>query len=85
MVRPAIFGNTLKINMEELPRNEVLQVLLDAMHFARIDKDLLLEDLLYQRLIDVMRDLDLMYKATDSTLLQREKNINDRFKAIKGE
>lgn len=70
--------------MEELPRNEILQVLLDAMHFARIDKDLLLEDLLYQRLIDIMRDYDLLFQVTDSTLLNREKNINDRFKSLKG-
>lgn len=84
VVRPAIFGNTLKITMEELPRSEILQIFLDAMHFARIEKDLLLEDMLYQRLIDIMRDYDLLSQVTDSTLLQREKNINDRFKSLKG-
>ena len=80
VVRPAIFGNTLKIGIEELPRSEILEMLLDALHFARIDKDLLLEELLYERLTDIMRDYDLLYQVTDSNLLQREKNIHDRFK-----
>lgn len=83
MVRPAIFGNTLKIGLEELPRSEVLEMLLNAMHFARIDKDLLLEELLWERLTDIMRDYDLLYKVTDSNLLERERNINDRFKEEK--
>jgi uncharacterized protein YjgD (DUF1641 family) len=83
VVRPAIFGNTLKIGLEELPRSEVLEMLLNAMHFARIDKDLLLEELLWERLTDIMRDYDLLYKVTDSNLLERERNINDRFKEEK--
>jgi hypothetical protein len=83
IVRPMIFGNTLKLGLEELPRSEILQMLLDAMHCARIDKDLLLEELLWERLTDVMRDLDLLYHVTDSNLNEREKNLYDQFKTDK--
>lgn len=83
IVRPMIFGNTLKLGLEELPRSEILQMLLDAMHWARIDKDLLLEELLWERLTDVMRDLDLLYHVTDSNLNEREKNLYDQFKTDK--
>lgn len=83
IVRPMIFGNTLKIGLEQLPRSQILQMLLDAMHCARIDKDLLLEELLWERLTDIMRDYDLLYQVTDSNLLERERNLYDQFKTDK--
>ena len=57
-------------------------MILDAMHFARLDDDLLLEDLLYERLMDIMRDYDKVYRVTDSTMLYRELNLYERFRGM---
>jgi len=80
IIRPAIFGQTLTLGFSEMPRNQIIVMILDAMHFARLDDDLLLEDLLYERLMDIMRDYDKVFQVTDSTMLYREKNLYERFR-----
>ena len=82
IIRPALFGQSVKLGFSELPRNQIIMMLLDAMHYARIDGDMILEDLLYERLTDIMRDYDEIVQVTDSTRLYREKNLYEKFKRL---
>jgi hypothetical protein len=82
IIRPAIFGQSVNLGFTEMPRNQIIVMILDAMHFARLDRDLLLEDLLFERLQDIMRDYDEVYRVTDSTMLNREKNLYERYKSL---
>ena len=59
-------------------------MILEAMNFARLDGDLLLEDMLFDRLIDILRDYDTVVKVTDSAMLNREKNLYERYKSLIG-
>lgn len=52
------------------------------MHSARLDNDLLLEEFIFLRLMDIMRDYDKVYQVTDSTLRYREENLYQRYRSL---
>jgi hypothetical protein len=72
----------VKLGFSEMPRNENICIILEAMNFARMDDDLLLEELLLYRLLDIMRDYDKVFKVTDSTLRYRERNLYERYSKL---
>jgi hypothetical protein len=82
ILRPAIFGQSIRLGLSEMPRNENILMILQAMNFARKDNDLLLEELLLYRLLDIMRDYDKVFKVTDSTLRYRERNLYERYSKL---
>lgn len=79
LVRPLLTGKTTKLRMEELPRNEIMMIMIDAMTYARLEGDLVKEQLLFCRMIDIMRDPDMVEHVSDRTLRYREEDIYDRF------
>lgn len=82
IIRPLIFGQTTKLGFSEMPRNQIIFMMLDAMHSARLDNDLLLEEFIFLRLMDIMRDYDKVYQVTDSTLRYREENLYQRYRSL---
>ena len=79
MVRPMLSGITGKLRMAEIPRNKIILIILDAMKYARKEGDLIKEQLLYGRLIDIMRDPEMISQVSDNILRYREENIFNRF------
>ena len=62
-----------------MARTQLVDVLLDAISFARKEDDLVKEQLLYSRMMDVMRDPDVVEKVSGKTLRARENSIFNRF------
>jgi len=60
LIRPLLAGKTTKLRLEELPRSEILTIFTDAMRYARLERDLVKEDLLFSRMMDIMRDPDMV-------------------------
>lgn len=79
LIRPLLAGKTTKLRLEELPRSEILTIFTDAMKYARLERDLVKEDLLFARMIDIMRDPDMVQHVSDRVLRYREEEIYDRF------
>lgn len=80
MVRPLLANKTTQLRTSELPRNKVILIILDAIRYARLEDDLVKEQLLFCRLIDIMRDPEMVQQVTDNSLRYREENIYKRFK-----
>lgn len=79
MVRPLLANQTTKLRYQELPRNKVILIILDAMRYARLEDDLVKEQLLFCRLLDIMRDPEMVQQVTDNAVRYREENIYNRF------
>lgn len=79
LIRPLLSGKTTKLRLAELPRTEIMMIMLDAMTYARLEGDLVKEQLLFCRMIDIMRDPDMIQHVSDRTLRYREEDIYDRF------
>jgi hypothetical protein len=43
IIRPLLSGKTTKLRLEELPRNEIMMIMIDAMTYARIEGDMVKE------------------------------------------
>lgn len=73
MVRKKTFGQTTKIWYEEMPSPEFMLTLIDAIEMARLQKDLLKEDMLYFYMIELLRNPEDLKKMTGSMLEDRLK------------
>lgn len=80
LVRPLLANKTTKLRYQELPRNKVMLIILDAMRYARLEDDFIKEQLLFCRMIDIMRDPEMVQDVSDNALRYREENIFKRFK-----
>lgn len=69
----------MKLNDSEMPGAEFFRVLLDGMKCARADGDLIRENLLYFRMIDIFRAPDLVKTMTKKELDFRRVKLKDRF------
>ena len=83
IVRPLLANKTQKLKYSEMPRTKVMQIILDAMKYARKEGDLVREELLFGRMLDLMRDPNLVCCVSDQALRYREENIYHRFKTNK--
>lgn len=78
-IRPQLTGKTTNLGAYQLPRTEVFQILLDGMESSRKEKELIKEQLLFSRLIDIMRDPSTVAQTTGKVLRSRETNVYERF------
>ena len=52
---------------------------MDAIEFARREEDLVKEQLLFSKLVDMLRDPDSIEKVTGKNIRARENDIYERF------
>lgn len=64
VVRPALLGKTFDLNVKEIQRGEFFRVFIDGMKTASDDGDLLKEGMLFDRMIDILRNPTLVKKLT---------------------
>ena len=83
VIRGSMFGQTVQIWYTEIPRSEIILVLIDAMNFARFERDLVKEEMLFFLLIDIMRSPEVLKNMTDSLLETREDQFYFRAKRQK--
>lgn len=71
VIRKLTFGKTTNIWYQEMPKPEVLFILIDAIEMARIQKDFLKEDILYFYMVELMRNPEDLKLLTGSMLQHR--------------
>lgn len=71
VIRKFTFGKTTEIWYEEMPKPEVLFVLIDAIEMSRTQKDFLKEDILYYFMVELLRNPEDLKLLTGSMLAHR--------------
>lgn len=66
-----MFGQTVKIWQKEIPRSDVILIIIDAINYSRYEGDMIKEELLFHLLIDIMRNPEVLREITDSVLESR--------------
>lgn len=66
VIRPSLFNKTTDIWYEEVPKPEVMFILIDAIEMARFQNDFLKEDMLYYFMIELLRNPEDLKNLTGS-------------------
>jgi hypothetical protein len=82
ILRQMMFNQTVQIWHTDIPRPDVVLLLIDSINYARYENDLLKEELLFLMLMDIMRSPEVLREITDSVLFTREDLYNKQLKQI---
>lgn len=80
--RQVMFNQTVRIWHSDIPRPDVVLLLIDSINYARYENDLVKEELLFLMLMDIMRNPEMLREITDSVLFTREDLYNKQLKGI---
>jgi hypothetical protein len=72
LLRKIFFGRTPNIWHENIPQADAVLLVADAIEVARLDNDLVKEELLFLALIDLLRSPDRLRTYTRSIFADRE-------------
>lgn len=75
LIRKTIFGKTPFIWNTNIPDPDRLLVILDAIEYARFERDLVKEELLFFILMDILRNPELLRSMTTSVYDKREESL----------
>jgi Piezo non-specific cation channel, R-Ras-binding domain len=64
VIKNFFFGNSINMWYNELPKPELVYIIIDAINFSRIERDFLKEDLMYFFMIELMRSPEEILKVT---------------------
>lgn len=67
------FGRTTEIWYKEVPKPELIMILIDSIEMAQLQEDLLKEDILFNYLIELLRNPEDLKISTGSILDRRSK------------
>lgn len=76
ILRQMMFNQTVQIWHTDIPRPDVVLLLIDSINYARYENDLVKEELLFLMLMDIMRNPEMLRGITDSVLFTREDLYN---------
>ena len=71
IIRRFTFGRTTEIWYQEVPKPEIIMILIDAIEMAQLQEDLLKEDILFNYLIELLRNPEDLKTSTGSLLERR--------------
>ena len=60
VIRPSFLGKTFNLTDQEMKRTELIELFLNGIESARDDGDFFKESMLFDRMIDVLRDPNLL-------------------------
>ena len=80
MIRKFTFGKTTLIWYTDIPSPEVMFVLIDAIEVARMEMDLLREDILYFYMIELLRNPEDVKSLTGKMLHHQLRNFHQHNK-----
>lgn len=76
ILRRVMFNQTVQIWHTEIPRPDVILLMIDGINYARFEGDLIKEEMLFLMMMDIMRNPELLREITDSVLCAREDLYN---------